>query len=64
MKVLKQVEISDPYKILESYPYQLSGGLCQRVSIAISLICRPKLLIPDEPTTAIVVIAQKEILNL
>ncbi|MDV3178708.1 MAG: ABC transporter ATP-binding protein, partial [Candidatus Phytoplasma australasiaticum] len=62
IKLLEQVEISDPYKILESYPYQLSGGLCQRVSIAISLICRPKLLIADEPTTAIDVIAQKEIL--
>ncbi|MDO8060343.1 ABC transporter ATP-binding protein [Candidatus Phytoplasma citri] len=64
IKLLEQVEISDPYKILESYPYQLSGGLCQRVSIAISLICRPKLLIADEPTTAIDVIAQKEILHL
>ncbi|MDO8024019.1 MAG: ABC transporter ATP-binding protein [Pigeon pea little leaf phytoplasma] len=64
IQLLKQVEISDPYKILESYPYQLSGGLCQRISIAISLISRPKLLIADEPTTAIDVIVQQEILNL
>ncbi|KAB8121728.1 MAG: ABC-type peptide/nickel transport system ATP-binding protein [Candidatus Phytoplasma cynodontis] len=62
--ILKKVEITDPKRVLESYPFQLSGGMCQRVMIAIALSCSPKLLIADEPTTAIDVLAQKEILNL
>ncbi|MDO8167927.1 ABC transporter ATP-binding protein [Candidatus Phytoplasma melaleucae] len=62
--MLKQVEILEPERIMESYPYQLSGGLCQRVFIAMALACQPELLIADEPTTAIDVLTQKEILHL
>ncbi|KXT29028.1 ABC transporter family protein [Candidatus Phytoplasma oryzae] len=64
INLLDKVEILDPFRVMESYPFQLSGGMCQRVMIAIALACDPELLIADEPTTAIDVLAQKEILTL
>ena len=61
---LQEVELKDPRRIYETYPHQLSGGQKQRVMIAIALSCSPKLLIADEPTTALDVTIQKEILSL
>ncbi|MEH6775452.1 MAG: ABC transporter ATP-binding protein, partial [Cereibacter changlensis] len=58
------VGIPDPEKRLDSYPHQMSGGQCQRVMIAIAIACKPKLLIADEPTTALDVTIQKQILDL
>jgi len=61
---LKRVEIPDPAKRARSYPHQLSGGMRQRAMIAIALACRPRILIADEPTTALDVTIQAQILNL
>ena len=58
------VGIPDPAERLQSYPHQMSGGQCQRVMIAIAIACNPKLLIADEPTTALDVTIQKQILDL
>lgn len=64
LKLFESVELPDPKLIYESYPHQLSGGQKQRVMIAMALSCNPKILIADEPTTALDVTIQKEILEL
>ncbi|MGM0928933.1 MAG: ABC transporter ATP-binding protein [Actinomycetota bacterium] len=64
LRMLELVELPDPEKAFRSYPHQLSGGQRQRAMIAQSLSCDPKLLIADEPTTALDVTVQAEILDL
>jgi len=64
MELLNMVRIPDPQTRIDSYPHQMSGGQRQRVMIAMALACDPKLLIADEPTTALDVTVQKEVLEL
>ncbi|MDR2443632.1 MAG: ABC transporter ATP-binding protein [Deltaproteobacteria bacterium] len=63
-ELLERVGISQPQKRLKQYPFELSGGMCQRVMIAMAVCCKPKLLIADEPTTALDMTARGKVLDL
>lgn len=64
IQVLEDVELENPEALLHKYPHELSGGMRQRVMIAAAIICRPSLLIADEPTTALDAVTQESILKL
>ncbi|HID19157.1 TPA: ABC transporter ATP-binding protein [Candidatus Bathyarchaeota archaeon] len=64
LHLLEQVVIPDREAILKAYPHELSGGMCQRVLIAIAFACKPSLVIADEPTTSVDVITQAQIVDL
>jgi oligopeptide/dipeptide ABC transporter ATP-binding protein len=63
-ELLDEVRIRDPVRCLKAFPHELSGGMCQRVMIAIAIACAPKLIIADEPTTALDATIQSEVLAL
>jgi len=63
-ELIGRVKITDPERRLAAYPFEMSGGMCQRVMIALALACRPELLIADEPTTGLDVTTQAAIMDL
>jgi peptide/nickel transport system ATP-binding protein len=64
IEALRRVRIADPEQRWHAWPFELSGGMCQRVVIALALACRPQLLIADEPTTGLDVTTQKAVMDL
>jgi peptide/nickel transport system ATP-binding protein len=64
VKILRELEIGDPERVVDMYPHELSGGMQQRIVIGIALACNPKVLIADEPTTSLDVTVQAQILDL
>ena len=62
--LFEKVKLPDPKRVYDAYPHEISGGQMQRVMIAMAIACKPKILIADEPTTALDVTVQKEIINL
>jgi peptide/nickel transport system ATP-binding protein len=64
VQALRDVAIADPQRRLSAYPFEMSGGMCQRVMIALALACRPQLLIADEPTTGLDVTTQAAVMDL
>ena len=64
LQLMNKLKLKDPEKLIKAYPHQLSGGMCQRVMIALAAICRPRLLIADEPTTALDKKTEEQILIL
>lgn len=62
--LLTELQLSEPRRVLRSYPFELSGGMCQRLAIAFAMVNRPKLILADEPTSALDVTVQAEIINL
>ena len=64
VQALREVAIADPERRVKAYPFEMSGGMCQRVMIALALACRPGLLIADEPTTGLDVTTQAAVMDL
>lgn len=64
VQALREVAIADPERRVSAYPFELSGGMCQRIMIALALACRPSLLIADEPTTGLDVTTQAAVMDL
>jgi peptide/nickel transport system ATP-binding protein len=64
VQALREVAISDPERRVHAYPFEMSGGMCQRVMIALALACRPSLLVADEPTTGLDVTTQAAVMDL
>jgi peptide/nickel transport system ATP-binding protein len=64
LQALDSVHIRNPKKVLELYPHELSGGMCQRVLVSLAFACEPRLIVADEPTTALDVTVQRQVLRL
>ena len=64
LELMEKLKLPEPEKLMKTYPHRLSGGMCQRVMIALAVICRPRLLIADEPTTALDQNTQNQIIAL
>jgi len=64
LEFMDKLKLPNPEKLIDSYPHNLSGGMCQRVMIALAMICRPRLLIADEPTTALDQDTQSQIISM